>query len=498
MPPMLVGAEPQPATTRGGVTRSVIGRRVLLVFATHLALFGVALGVVLVSARALDAADAEVSRLDRAKAAAYRVAALVREQYIHQAHTIIEGNRSHVDHYEDVAQGTRTAIQRLREGATTEEDERSVDAVLALVGQNDREFHDTTLPAIDRQEHDRVRELHRGTEDVIVRALAENKALMARFEHRSEAARARAERLRDRTRWTALLCFGLSAAFAAVGAVATARWIAARVMRLRAGANAIGAGLLDSRIGLSGRDEFAEIGRSIDQMAADLERHQEVTMRAQKLASIGQVAAGVAHEINNPLGVILGYVKTMRRRDERDDEGLDIIEEEATQCRRIVAGLLDLAKPQGLSIEEVDIGEQIRATVDRLATTGKLGERLVAVVGDDGVRAEVDPGKLRQVLSNILTNAVEASSKNIEVCVQQDAEVVTIAVRDDGAGIGPDVRPRLFEPFVTTKKGGVGLGLAIAHAIVDAHRGRITCSAAEGEKGTTMCITLPSRGLPER
>lgn len=472
----------------------MIVRRLLFAFGANLAFFAVALGVLLKATSDLDAADAEVARLDRAKAAAYRVAALVREQYIHQAHTIIEGNRSHLAHYEDVARLAAGAVLALRAVADGPDDRARAESAGALVAENDREFHEGTLPAIDADERDRVRELHRASEDVLVRALEENKKLSLRFEQRSDAARDRAERLRKRTRWAALLCFGLSTIIAAAGAIVTTRWIALRVTALRAGARAIGAGHLKSRISLAGNDEFADIGRSIDEMAADLERHQNEMVRAQKLASIGQVAAGVAHEINNPLGVILGYVKTMRRIDRRDDEGLDVIEEEAGQCQRIVAGLLDLAKPQTLTLETVDVGALVRESIDRLTTTAKLRDRVVEVTNaTDGVRLEADPGKLRQVLLNVLTNAAEAAAPGgrIEVHIERQQSDVAIEVRDFGPGFSAEVRRKLFEPFVTTKKGGLGLGLAIAHAIVDAHRGRLACESPALGTGTVVRITLP-------
>jgi signal transduction histidine kinase len=217
-------------------------------------------------------------------------------------------------------------------------------------------------------------------------------------------------------------------------------------------------------------------------------------VRAQKLASIGQVAAGVAHEINNPLGVILGYVKTMRRTPTRDDEGLDVIEEEALLCRRIVDGLLDLARPQTLSLEQVDLDALIGDCIERLRAAGKLsGCRIEPPRADPSHRLEADPGKLRQVLLNVITNAAEASAPDGRVSVHIEAgeDDVTVDVKDSGPGLAPEIRAKVFEPFVTTKKGGVGLGLAIAHAIVDAHHGTIACATPAGANGTVVRMTFP-------
>ena len=477
--------------------RSAVARRLVLAFGSNLALFAIALVVILRAMSQLDAADAEVGHFDRAKHAGHRVAALVREQYIHQAHTIIEGNRSHLDHYSSIAKATSDAVVAMRAASDTSDDRARANEIAALVRKNDEEFLAETLPAIERGEVDKVRELHAATELVVVQALDAVEELSMRFEQRSEAAQARADRLRMRTRWTALLCFGLSALLVALTAVLTTRSISSRVAALRAAARELGRGDLKRRTRLTGTDEFAEIAHGIDEMAADLERHQEQILRANRLASIGQVAAGVAHEINNPLGVILGYVKTMRRTPARDDEGLDVIEEEANQCRRIVEGLLDLARPQELWSETFDLVELARDGVERLEASGTLDGHDVSVHADTTtVMVTADPGRLRQVFVNVLTNAAEAtpSGGTIAVEIASNAEgSAVLTVRDSGSGIPATVRARLFEPFVTTKRGGVGLGLAIAQSIMEAHRGRITCDVGGANGGTAVHITLPTQ-----
>ena len=482
--------------------RSAVARRLVLAFGSNLALFAVALFVVLRATSQLDDADAEVGRFDRAKDAGHRVAALVREQYIHQAHTIIEGNRSHLDHYGAIATATRAAVVAMRAVADTPEDRAVADEIGVLVRKNDDDFRSATLPAIESGEVEKVRELHAATELVVVDELRKVQQLNLRFEQRSDAARALADGLRQRTRWTAAICFGLSALLAGLTALLTTRSIASRVATLRAAARALGAGDLKRRTRLTGTDEFADIGRGIDDMAADLERHQEQILRANKLASIGQIAAGVAHEINNPLGVILGYVKTMRRAHSRDDEGLDVIEEEANQCKRIVEGLLDLARPQELAVDPFDLVALARDCVERLRASGALDERIVVVPPDhSGIVVHGDAGRMRQVVMNVLTNAVEACPADGRIVVeahQDEAHRAVLTVSDTGGGIADAVRDKLFEPFVTTKRGGVGLGLAIAQSIVEAHRGRIVCGVSERDGGTAMRIELPGAPIAPR
>ena len=492
---LLAIAPPAPDATR----RSAVARRLLLAFGSNLALFAIALVVVLRAMSQLDAADAEVGRLDRAKDAGHRVAALVREQYIHQAHTIIEGNRSHLDHYAAIAAMTATAVDAMRAVSDMPEDGPVANEIAVLVRKNDDDFRTDTLTAIEAGDVDKVRELHAATELVVLRALKDVGKLNARFERRSELARVRADRLRQRTRWTALLCFGLSALLAAVTAIITTRSIASRVATLRAAARALGAGDLKRRTRLSGTDEFAEIARGMDEMAADLERHEEQILRANKLASIGQLAAGVAHEINNPLGVILGYVKTMRRIPVRDDEGIDVIEEEANQCKRIVAGLLDLARPQEISFEAFDLVELARECVERLQASGAFDDRTVGVPDGRGIMVSGDAGRIRQVIMNVLTNAAQATPPGGDIVLEVDVDVageVVLTVRDSGSGIPPSVRAHLFEPFITSKQGGVGLGLAIAQSIVEAHRGHIVCGERRPGGGTEVSITLPRHASP--
>jgi signal transduction histidine kinase len=246
---------------------------------------------------------------------------------------------------------------------------------------------------------------------------------------------------------------------------------------------------------LGGHDEFSELAQAINDMAASLARNQEQLLRSQKLASVGQVAAGVAHEINNPLGVILGYVKLMRRKPgTADDEGLRVIEDEAVQCQRVVQGLLDLARTPTLVPEPVDLGALTLECVERLLASDRSGG-----VGIDtakvqrGVMATGDEMRLKQVVTNLLLNAVEASSsgQSIVIEVRREGARALLAVHDMGQGMSEETRRHVFEPFFTTKTGGTGLGLAVAHAVVDAHHGEIRLEPAEGG-GTRAVVLLPA------
>jgi two-component system, NtrC family, sensor kinase len=214
-------------------------------------------------------------------------------------------------------------------------------------------------------------------------------------------------------------------------------------------------------------------------------------VRSHKLASIGQVAAGVAHEINNPLGVILGYTKILRREpDLAAREELQIIDDEVNQCRRIVQDLLDLARPPRLELDAVDLAEVAADAVQRLRETDRLRDVAVELPAGRAV-VRGDEAKLRQVVVNVLVNAVEAATGKVTLVAETADGGGALRVVDDGPGMAPDVLAHVFEPFFTTKRGGTGMGLAIAQAIVDAHGGRIELTSRPGA-GTRVSIWLPA------
>jgi signal transduction histidine kinase len=470
-------------------SRLSTGARLGVSFAVVLGLFAFALVAVLHAMSQLERADREDAELDRAKHMGHRVSALLREQYIHQAHTIIEWNRSHLDHYKDVAEVTRKATAELVGFAHTPEEQALAAEVATLVQKNHDDFMNVTLPAIDRDEHDDVVVLHRDMEKVVVTAARKIKALNASFEARSDAAHALADRERRKVRLTLVLCFGAAALFAAIVALLTTRWIGARVRQLRDGVRRVGDGDLSARIGLEGHDELAGLASAVDEMATRLERHQRELVQAQKLASMGRLCAGVAHEINGPLGIILGYASVIREQG-ADDEALRAIEDEAHQCQRIVQALLDMSRQETPRFTVVDLAQLARDGVDRLRATEKLGRREVDVRGDS-VEAYGDEAKLRQVLLNLVANAVEATPTDGHVTIEvaERGRRAFFAVEDDGLGVSAAQREHLFEPFATTKEQGTGLGLAISRAIVEAHRGDISVAPRTGG-GTRVEVTL--------
>jgi two-component system, NtrC family, sensor kinase len=220
--------------------------------------------------------------------------------------------------------------------------------------------------------------------------------------------------------------------------------------------------------------------------------HQERLVQQEKLAVSGRLAAGVAHEINNPLAVILGYARLLRKKaDGAVREDLQVIEDETLRAKLIVDGLLDLSRPVVVHPEPVDLRALADEVVSRLAGTRAL-EGVEARVTGAG-RAAGDPHKLRQVLVNLVKNAAEAAGPGgrVEIAVAAAAERVRLSVFDSGAGLPEEVREHLFEPFFSRKAGGTGLGLAVSKGIVEAHRGTLLAESPPGG-GARFTVELPA------
>ena len=226
-------------------------------------------------------------------------------------------------------------------------------------------------------------------------------------------------------------------------------------------------------------------------------------INTEKLASMGQLAAGVAHELNNPLGTILLFTSLLQRKlKERGDlsHDLNLLVDEANRCKKIVGGLLDFARQNRVRMESVDLRELLQRIVTVSFDPVKLSDRGIRLIFEDhlpALAADVDRDQLTQVIVNLIKNAVEAmDGKGGEIRVRAedlpDPGRIHITVSDQGCGIPPEDRERIFQPFFTTKNigKGVGLGLPICYGIVKMHRGNIWYDSVVGQ-GTTFHIELP-------
>jgi signal transduction histidine kinase len=273
--------------------------------------------------------------------------------------------------------------------------------------------------------------------------------------------------------WT--VAYLLVAPGLAIGiALYVGRSVARPLARLSTGAERIGRGDLATRISIDSRDEFGALARTFNAMATSLREHEDKLVQTEKLAGIGRLAAGVAHEINNPLGVILGYTRLLKKTAaDGTVEDLAVIEDEVLRCKQIVQGLLELSRPVPHSTERVSLRAVAEDAVARLQDSSAAASVQIHV--DGAAEAVANGDRLRQVVLNLVRNAAEAAGPggSVDVTVRTSGELAEIAVADSGPGLTADATQKLFEPFFTTKPTGTGLGLAISQSIARAHRGAI-------------------------
>jgi signal transduction histidine kinase len=226
---------------------------------------------------------------------------------------------------------------------------------------------------------------------------------------------------------------------------------------------------------------------------------QEEVRRKDRLAAIGQLTAGIAHEIRNPLAAIEGFSELLVRRIQDDGSRtlLDEIVQEVRHLNRIVSDFLTFAREPQLHREPTDVAALIDGTVTFLVSTHPQPISLKWTPPAQLAPVMLDPNEFRRALVNLIRNALEAmpSGGTLEVTVDLTEEWLTVTVRDSGPGIPEHVKDQIFTPFFTTKDQGTGLGLAIAHKIVEGHRGVIEVDTAPGV-GSAFTIRIPSERVP--
>ncbi|HEX6836359.1 MAG TPA: ATP-binding protein, partial [Polyangia bacterium] len=321
---------------------------------------------------------------------------------------------------------------------------------------------------------------------------------------------------------------GVAALLALVVALAFARRLTGALERLTAAARAVGAGKLDARVALQSDDEVGTLARTFNQMGEELaqgraeierwnkelearveERTRELKeaqaqlVQAQKLAALGQLGAGVAHEINNPLGGVIGHAQLLladRAPESGDYEALKHIEEGARRASAVVQNLLRFSVQRKEPVRTaVDLNKLVRETLS--LTESLIRDQKIVLdydLSDKKPRARADAGQVAQVLLNLVANARTAmpTGGRLRIAtstVDAPSPQAVLIVEDSGKGIAPELKERIFEPFFTTKDdwSNVGLGLSVSYRIVEEHGGRIDVASEPGH-GATFTVYLPS------
>jgi len=305
-----------------------------------------------------------------------------------------------------------------------------------------------------------------------------------------------------------------------LGSFVLSRIVVNPINRLLTATEKITGGQYGQRVNVSGSAELARLAVAFNEMASalrskdhqvseqlaalkqanrDLSQAREETIRTEKMASIGLLAAGMAHEIGTPLASIMGYAE-LSAGEQPDNPAIQDyarrIAEDCSRIDRIVRGLLDYSRPRTLSGENADIRDVVLSTVDLMTQQGVFKQLNLGIEIDEGLLpAKCDHHQLQQVVINLLLNSRDATPEGGTVTVRagQEADYIRLDVIDSGTGIPDDIMKHVFDPFFTTKAPGkgTGLGLAISARIVEGFGGRITASGKAGE-GSCFSVLVPT------
>jgi len=315
------------------------------------------------------------------------------------------------------------------------------------------------------------------------------------------------------TTWASALA--AATLLAALGALSY-RWVFRPLRLLGNGSRRVAAGDFGFRLKLDSSDEMAELAAALNDMTErfeeirdDLDRQVQLrtreVIRNEQLASVGFLAAGVAHEINNPLASIAMCAESLESRleglapDDADAQivkrYLELIQNEAFRCKGITEKLLDFSRLGEVRRQATAMMALVADVADMLRHVGRFAGRTIEIDEGPDVLVMVNPQEIKQVVLNLLVNALDSidESGHVRVGVRRSGTEAMLTITDDGCGMTEEVLEHLFEPFFTRRRSGqgTGLGLSIVHRIVADHGGRIAATSAGAGQGSTFRVTLP-------
>jgi two-component system, NtrC family, sensor kinase len=442
----------------------------------------------------------EAQRLSRGAADATKLGRAARDQYIQETHALLTPERGHAADRAAASGAIEAAAARLRPLAT-EDGGRRLRELSSCSRELVRVFDQEIAPAAAKKDEAGLHQAHHVAQALLERINSDADAVAADLERRAWAAEADAQALARR----ALLAVGGTTLLVLALSLLAARrlWLDAMapLRRLREVAGRVRSGEVDARVGRLPALELDEVGGALDAMLDAMLTAEHRLAAAERLAAVGRVAAGVAHEVNNPIAVIRGYVASVLPDVSDGDlrEILGIIDEEAAACQRIAEDLLAYARAPALTLSRAPAADVLEEAAARHAAA-EPGARCLVERADEG-ELMVDRSRLRQVLANLLRNASQASPPGARIVIEGHMLAgpagYEIRVLDEGEGIAEADLPRLFEPFFTTRGGGTGLGLAVCQGLVVAHGGSIRLEPRE-PRGTIAVVTLPLAPLQTR
>jgi signal transduction histidine kinase len=231
-------------------------------------------------------------------------------------------------------------------------------------------------------------------------------------------------------------------------------------------------------------------------MTRELKTSRDRLVQSERLAAVGQLSAGIAHEIRNPLTSMKMTIQLLKRKlnDETVKESLHVVLDEINRLEIIVNGILDFARPMELTLEKANIANVIDEVLKLMKPnlTHKKIEIIEEIESQSISETMIDINKMKQVFMNIILNSIQAmpNGGDLKVHYEQDNEAIKIEISDSGEGMSKDISDRVFEPFFSAKSGGTGLGLTNAKRIIELHKGEVFIDSIK-DKGTKVTLILP-------